>query len=321
MIKGKNIQQDPMSRRSCIRKLGTLTGGIVLGSWATPVQASKDHNDFPIQIFSKHLQWLDYDQLAATVQRMGYDGIDLTVRPQGHVLPEHVERDLPKATEAIRKKGLMMESITTAITDKNDPNAEAILRTASGLGIKRYRMGWITYDKSMHILRNLDVITSKLKELANLNSKYKIRADYQNHAGSNFGSNPWELWYVLKNIPPEWMASRFDIRHAMVEGLHSWENDLRLLAPHIRSIDIKDFKWSDVSKQGYVENVPLGQGIVDFKSYFKLLEELKVTGPITVHCEYDLGGAEHGNRNFSYTPDDVILAIKNDLTYLRSILT
>ena len=44
----------------------------------------------------------DYNEMSKVVAEMGFDGVDLTVRPQGHVLPERVEADLPKAVEAIR---------------------------------------------------------------------------------------------------------------------------------------------------------------------------------------------------------------------------
>ena len=43
-----------------------------------------------IHIFSKHLQFLIYKDMAEAAAEMGFDGIDLTVRPNGHVLPERV---------------------------------------------------------------------------------------------------------------------------------------------------------------------------------------------------------------------------------------
>ena len=61
-----------------------------------------------IHIFSKHLQFLNYQDLAEAAAEMGFDGIDLTVRPKGHVLPERVESDMPKAVEAMRKVGLIL---------------------------------------------------------------------------------------------------------------------------------------------------------------------------------------------------------------------
>ena len=47
-----------------------------------------------ICIFSKQLQWMNYQEMASSVAGMGYDGIDLTVRKEGHVLPERVAEDL-----------------------------------------------------------------------------------------------------------------------------------------------------------------------------------------------------------------------------------
>ena len=48
-----------------------------------------------ICVFSKHLQWANVKEAAAVAKEIGYDGIDLTVRAGGHVLPERVEADLP----------------------------------------------------------------------------------------------------------------------------------------------------------------------------------------------------------------------------------
>lgn len=44
-----------------------------------------------MNLFTKPLHWMNYDQLAESVAKMGLDGLDLTVRPQGHVLPENIE--------------------------------------------------------------------------------------------------------------------------------------------------------------------------------------------------------------------------------------
>jgi len=63
-----------------------------------------------ISIFSKHLQWLDYRGMAQTAAEIGFDGIDLTVRAGGHVLPARVQEDLPKAAKAVRKGGLIPSS-------------------------------------------------------------------------------------------------------------------------------------------------------------------------------------------------------------------
>jgi len=52
--------------------------------------------------------------------------------------------------------------------------------------------------------------------------------------------------------------SKYDIRHAVLEGGKSWELDLRRIRPFIKSLVIKDFKW--VGKDGIWQpiNTPLG---------------------------------------------------------------
>jgi len=66
-------------------------------------EPKNDPDAFKISIFSKHLQWLDYKEMANVLHEIGFDGADLTVRPGGHVLPDRVEEDLPKAAEALAR--------------------------------------------------------------------------------------------------------------------------------------------------------------------------------------------------------------------------
>jgi sugar phosphate isomerase/epimerase len=152
-----------------------------------------------IHVFSKHLQWLDYRALAETIAATGFDGVDLPVRPAGHVLPERVHDDLPRAVEAMRKVGLTVDMITTAIDKARDAHTEHILKTASALGVKYYRMAWIDYDGALSIIENLDKLKPRFRDLAAMNERYRIHGAYQNHAGVTVGAPVWDLWHLLKD--------------------------------------------------------------------------------------------------------------------------
>jgi hypothetical protein len=52
-------------------------------------------------LFSKHLPELGWADLGRAVKDAGFDGVDLTVRPGGHVLPERAADDLPRLVEAL----------------------------------------------------------------------------------------------------------------------------------------------------------------------------------------------------------------------------
>ena len=273
-----------------------------------------------ICLFSKHLQWLDYEEMARTAADIGFDGMDLTVRPGGHVLPENVERDLPRAVQAIKQAGLDPLMMTTAVADPDDPMTETILKVASQQGIRYYRTNWLDYKEGMSIQKNLDAYAKQLTGLAALNRKYGIRGGYQNHMGDGVGAAVWDLWMILKQVNSPWMGSQYDIRHATVEGTDTWPLGLRLLSPYINTLVLKDFHWREVNGKSQVENVPLGQGMVDFNRYIPMLKELNVNAPVTLHFEYDLGGAEHGADHLSVDPDVVIGAMKRDLATARELL-
>lgn len=69
----------------------------------------------------------------------------MTVRPGGHVLPEKVETDLPRATAAIRAAGLKLPMITTVLLSGSEPTARPILSTAGNLKIPYLKPGYYKY--------------------------------------------------------------------------------------------------------------------------------------------------------------------------------
>lgn len=240
----------------------------------------------PVCVFTKHLQWLDYDELAAVAAEAGFQGLDLTVRAGGHVLPERVATDLPRAVAAARKAGLGVPMITTTISDARHPHSEAILRVAQEQGVQIYRMGWIPYPGDKGVREGLESLRPAFRELAALNERFGIHGAYQNHAGTRVGGPVWDLAYLLEGLDPRWIGVQYDIRHATVEGGMAWPLALKLLRPFIRNTDIKDFVWQKRGDQWRVHTVPLGEGMVDFDAYLKLVNQLGIQGPISMHFEY-----------------------------------
>ena len=273
-----------------------------------------------VAIFSKHLQWLPFDEMAAFVAACGFDGVDLTVRKGGHVEPEKVEVDLPKAVTVIRNAGKEVPLLTTGIVSALDPCTERILSTASSLGIPCYRMGWYGYDPDKEIVESLLLFEDQLRELEVLNKKYSIRGAYQNHAGRSLGSPVWDIGKIVHNINSPWLGIQYDIRHATVEGGHSWPLGFEYVKPFINSLDVKDVYWSQTDGNWSAVNTPLGEGMVDFEDYFARIRLLDPSIPISLHLEYPLGGAENGSKKVSVGPDIIRKAMTADLKYVESFL-
>lgn len=318
-------QTSQYSRRSFISTVAL--SGAALPFAIVPGKSAKRFSEQPdlingnkIHVFSKPLQEYNYEELASILAEAGAEGTDLSVRKGGHVLPENVETDLPKAVAAARKKGLVTEMIVTSITDADDPSTERILKTASSLGIKYYRMGYFDYDETLGVWNSLQKIKPALKKLEAQNRKYQIHGAYQNHFGKRVGGSVWDLYELFRDFDPQFLGCQYDVRHAVAEGGGSWTVGMKLLAPWIKCTDLKDFRWTADGKKMYPESVPMGEGIINFDEYFKLAKQFGLSGPISVHFEYP--PFERSNQNFS--PDEkkkmITNAIKKDVDFIKNYL-
>lgn len=309
------------SRREFIKKT-TLASGLlpILPSLGQAALANSTvTSDLPpILLFSKHLQFLNYEDMARRAKEIGFDGIDLTVRPKGHVLPERVGTDLPKAVAAIKQAGLNPLMMTTAV-EKASGTDELVLRTAAEQGIKYYRMNWYKYSEQESMPQTIATYQKQIGSLSQLNTKLGLVGCYQNHAGKLIGASAWELYQLMQKADAQHMGLQYDIRHATVEGGLSWENGVRLLHPYFKVLAIKDFVWEQRNGKWNVKNVPLGEGMVDFKTFFKLLKQYKVNVPMSMHYEYDLGGAEHGDAKISVDQQVVFDAMRKDLMKVKEL--
>ncbi|GAA3610310.1 TIM barrel protein [Flavivirga amylovorans] len=309
----------PITRRTFTKKSSLVLGAIPFLSIPCNVFANKSIKEsLSVNIFSKHLQFLNYKDAGEVSAELGFQGLDLTVRPKGHVLPESVTKDLPKAIEDIRKGGSNCTMMTTAITDSANKTDIDILKTASKYGIKYYRTNWFKYSNDNTMEADLEYYQQNVKGLSKLNKELSIIGCYQNHAGKHsIGASIWEIKKLLEFADLDYFGAQYDIRHAQVEGGLSWENGIKLIKKSIKTIVLKDFKWGQINGIWKPINTPIGEGMVDFKTYFSLLKKYQINVPVSLHLEYNLGGAEKGHKNITIDKKTVFSAMKKDLETIQ----
>ena len=308
-----------MERRNFIQTTGLSVAGISLATngMAMSSVAGKSSKR-PLCAFTKCLQFLNFDQIAEVLTRLGFDGADITVRPGGQIEPENVKAELPKAVKTLQKSGIALPLMVTAVTDTDNPMDVTLLQVAADAGIKYYRMGWLPYDLTKTIQQNLDSFKGKFERLAKLNEKLGIHGGYQNHSGLHVGAPVWDLYDLLKDVNPKYLGVQYDIRHAVTEGGYSWLLGMKRVEPWIRTICIKDFVWGkDVKGVWKHQNVLLGEGMVNFDEFLKEYAGLKIEAPISLHFEYDLGGAEKGDKKITMDPEKIYGMMKKDLDWFR----
>jgi L-ribulose-5-phosphate 3-epimerase len=309
------------SRRNFLSMLAAGGAALTMPHPSFASLKSKEQKEpINLHVFSKHLQFLDYDQMAEAAAEIGFDGVDLAVRPGGHVLPENAARDLPKAVEALKKQGLQAKMMTTALTNPEDATNQKLLSTASEQGIRFYRTDWLKYPEKVNITDYMKECQKKLSKLAKYNQQLGLYGSYQNHSGRDYvGAPVWDIAFILSEINSPHLGNQYDIRHATVEGGNAWPLGLRYIQPHINTLVVKDFRWEKKDGKWQVHNTPIGEGMVDFASFFKMLKEMDITAPVSVHYEYEM--PEH---NKSLNPQQMLAqtkeVMKKDLVAIKKLM-
>ena len=241
--------------------------------------------------FEKFLQDLSHEQLADSLSTLGFDGVEVTARGGGRIVPERAEEQLPKLVEVLRERDLDVTILTTEVNQADNPTNEKLLKTAAALGIKRYRLGWFKYDDKRPIPAQLADFRSQLLDLAALNRELGITGLWQNHCGDQYvGATIWDLHQLLQGVPTSEIAAAFDIRHATVEAGLSWPRLYQLIKPHIGALYMKDFAWIENRD----EHVPFGEGRVN-SEFFEMLRRDQLNVPVSIHVEYLPRGSAEEN--------------------------
>lgn len=308
------------NRRQFINTIAAAGAAVPLASVAGITPSLVPESKFPLRLFSKPIDSYDFDFMCECTVKSGIGGFDLTVRPGGKVEPADVEAKLPGMIDIAEKHNLAIDMMCSGIVTATDPLTERVLKTASSLGVKHYRLGYYDIDNKTGVWEQLQKHKESLKGVVELNRKYKIHGGYQNHAGARVGGPVWDLYELLKDFPPEYAGVQYDVRHAMVEGANAWILGLRLLAPWIKTLAIKDFTWQTVGGKPRAVTVPMGEGMVNWDLFFRTVRELNISGPMTLHVEYPL--FEKGEEKLALVQQQEIIVrkIKKDVDFLNGIL-
>jgi sugar phosphate isomerase/epimerase len=298
----------------------TLLAGAALARAGHAAAPESGSGKLKLSVFSKHFQWTDWRETAALAAEVGFDGVDLTLRAGGHVLPERVAEDLPRVVEILRQAGLAAEMVTAGIVDVKSPHAETILKTLKSVGIRYYRWGGFRYADKASIAEQLLGFEARARDLAALNRQYGVCAMYHTHSGAGqMGASIWDIWYILRQLDSQYIGINYDIGHATVEGgLGGWLHTSRLAAPMMRGVALKDFFWAKNARGDWTPQwCAPGQGMVNFRRFFGLLREFGFQGPLQVHFEYPELGSAHTGGKLDIEKTKFLAMLRRDLAFFR----
>lgn len=272
-------------------------------------------------MFSKHLQELSIVDAARRAQKIGFAGLDLTVREGGHITPENAKTELPAAKKALDDMGLDIPMLTTNISSVDSPHARDIMGTAKALGIHDLKLGYWPYKPFGRIHEQLDDVRRKLDGIEKLAGEIGVRMCIHTHSGNTLSAVEAVVYMMLKDRDPKCVGAYVDPMHMTVEGGNSgWQQGLDLVQDYIALMSVKSAGWfrTDNPETGEAswraKLVPVHQGTVRWREFLACMKHVGFDGTVTFHSEYQGGGSW---KDLSL--EELIAQTKADFTYLRPL--
>lgn len=310
-----------IDRREFLGSCAVAGAGIVAASDAIAKDERKPLERPQVGVFTKSFQDRPIDEVCRIFRKMGLDGLDLTVRPGGHIDPKDVAEKLPAAVKAAKSEGMEILFLTTGITAP-DAIAERLLATAAEQGITRIKLGYYRYTEFGTLAKQLKEVRRQLESVVKLGTKHGVLPCVHVHSGPFLPSHGTQLYQLIREFSPREIGAYVDPLHMTVEGARDgWRQGLDLLARWIRLCSVKNFAFErgERDKRGTlrwnIRNVPVADGIARLPEFVTALKTLGFNGPYSLHSEYK------GRHSFeSLDTEGCIRQTAADWKYFRELL-
>ncbi|WP_210414611.1 sugar phosphate isomerase/epimerase family protein [Microlunatus elymi] len=251
-------------------------------------------------VFSKPWAELAAAPLAALVGRLGFNAVELPVRPGAFVTPEHAEDRLPEFAKTLR--GLGIEPISIA----SDPTP-AVLDACAAAGVPMIRImapiGDDGYRASVRRLRG------DLERLAPECERTGIRIGIQPHHGA-FVSTVLGVCELIRDLPPEFCLI-WDAGHDALAG-EDPAYTLEQCGDRLGLVNLKNAVHRPIDDQQPARFRtwfgPGDQGLADWPEIIDLLRTINYDGPVCLTAQYT-----------DTTPDEAADLAAADLAWARTL--
>jgi sugar phosphate isomerase/epimerase len=261
-------------------------------------------NKIQFTVFSKPWKDMPLPELGRFLRELGFDGIELPVRPEFQVEPANVERGLPEAAGILADCGVKIGSVA-------GPTDERTIAACAEAGVPIIRICVnIPRDKSYpqaidDLQREWDALLPALEDGG-------VAIGVQNHAGRCV-ANAMETIHVIGRYSPEQVCLVWDAAHEALAGAEP-ELALDIGWSHLRLVNLKNAFWkrtngpeADVARWTWYWTSGR-QGRAEWDRVAASLKTRGYDGDVCLTAEY----SDH---------DALDRLIAEDLAYARSLLT
>ncbi|MCL4858971.1 MAG: sugar phosphate isomerase/epimerase [Caldilineaceae bacterium] len=256
-------------------------------------------------LFVKPWKPLSIPEVGAHVRRLGFEWIELPVRPGFAVEPAQIERALSQAVRLLGELGVRVLNVTVALP-LDDERLYAACAEA-GVGMNRVifgRHGLPYWEAEAQARRQLDGALPFCE-------RYGVQIGVQHHYGDSLPVNSMGLYNLVKDYNPRHVGAIWDPAHNALQGEDA-DSGLDMVRSHLCVVNLKNAYWRRVNgPEAEVATWDVywtsgRQGRASWPAVAAKTKQMGYTGPICFSAEYS---AEH----------DVDRLIVADLAFARSL--
>jgi len=171
-------------------------------------------------------------ELGRFVKGLGFDAIELPVRPGFQVVPENVARDLPAAAKQLANCGVSIASIA-------GPTDERAIAACAEAGVPIIRVMVYTGEESYLAVE--ERTCREYEALVPLLDRYRVQLGVQNHC-DQFVASAAGLRRVVEQFDPKHVAAVWDAAHCALNG-EDPELAADILWSHLCMVNLKNAFW------------------------------------------------------------------------------
>lgn len=264
----------------------------------------------PITVFTKPWKELEISALADLIADLGFNGIELPVRPGFQVEPDTIEDTLPHAADVFRQRGLTIYSVAGDMDLKT-------ARACASAGVPVLRtMLKITPDKSY--MEHVDAFRALCQELGEVLDGSGTTIGLQNHC-DEFVTSAIGLIHAIDPLPQSQVSAVLDMGHTGLDG-ELEEIAIDIAWPRLSLVNLKNAVRFEDGKDRHGATiwnrtwVPGREGYTSWQRVMSELGKRNYELPICITCEY-----KDAERK-GLSGNDVIPPLKDDLKFLKDLI-
>jgi sugar phosphate isomerase/epimerase len=258
-------------------------------------------------VFTKSWRGESLAELAQLVRRLGFDGVELPVRPGYQVPPENVADGLPQAARIFADHGLKIGSVA-------GPTDEPTVAAMGAAGVKILRI-CVQVDREVGYRATEERLRRRFDALVPALEAHGVTLGIQNHCGWFIGSAVG-LMRLIEGYEPRHVAAVLDPAHCALDG----EPDamaIDIASSHLALVNLKNARWVRDEGDGGRWRVEWTLGREGLSSWAEVAAELKkrrYPGDLCLSAEYSPPGGKG-----QLMEADVEPLIAADLAYARDV--